>query len=132
MIPSSLSKGSAGGVSNGLCVPKAISKEKKAMSLEFIKFFVKPESMKKFATIGGQPPARRNVLTPEELKTMERMTVFMEAAKYAVNNVPFALATRFGEYRKAVMEPILSHVLRGVSLDEATKQARSSVEKLLK
>ncbi len=130
--PAAAKNGVAGGVSNSLSVPKAISPEKKELVFEFIKLFATPEWQKKYGTIAGQPPARRNVFSQEELAELDpSLITAIEAAQYAVNLVPRPVATRLGEYRRVMIDSVLGYVLRGMSMEEALKSARKGVAELL-
>jgi len=134
LIPSTLTNGTAGGVSNGLCVAKAIDEEKKQLAFEFIKLFVSPEWQRKYGTIGGQLPARIGVFSEQELATreeLERLSVYAEAGKYAINIVPIALRENMGEYRRVMLDSILGYVLRDMPMEKALSAAKGGVSALL-
>jgi len=131
LAPSTITNGTAGGVSNGLCVPKAISSEKKELVSEFVKLFVTREWQRNYGTIAGQPPARLGVFSEDELANMERLAVFVEAAKHAINIVPIALRENMGEYRRVMLDSILGYVLRGTHMEISLSAARDGVAELL-
>jgi multiple sugar transport system substrate-binding protein len=70
----------AAGASNVLAIPADAAPSRKDAAFRFLEMIQSPEWQQKYAEIGGNPPARLGMLTPEALRLWPELPIFGKAA----------------------------------------------------
>jgi len=70
----------AAGASNVLAIPADVAPSRKDAAFRFLEMIQSPEWQQKYAEIGGNPPARLGMLSPEALRLWPELPIFGKAA----------------------------------------------------
>lgn len=77
-----------GRLANNLSLPESIPPEKKEWAWKFIELAASPEWQRKYAELTQNPPAMKDVLTPDIYDKYPQLKVFSDLSKDAVNIMP--------------------------------------------
>jgi multiple sugar transport system substrate-binding protein len=118
------------GVSNGLHIPKGLTKEKEELVWKFICLATRPEWQVKYARLTGNPPSRIDIWNDDFKREMPELADFVDAVDRGVNYVPPNLSIRV-DYNKfaLVCSEYLTEVLWG---NRPISQILNDMEKALK
>jgi len=119
-----------GGASNVLAVPADIASERQELAWEFIQLFTTSEWQAAYATIAGQPPARKGVLDAAFLAANPNMEQFVQAAAVARDYLPPAYVTEYTRFRDLAVEATLSAVVQDQDYDRVLDQLQAELRRL--
>lgn len=121
-------KNQAAGPSNVLAVPAGLPEERRAAALDFITFIATPEWQAKYATLSGNPPARKGVIPAEAYELWPELAIFEEAAATSTGSfMPRGLEGRYNEFNKIVSDAITAMVSGQLTSDEAADRIYDEV-----
>jgi ABC-type glycerol-3-phosphate transport system substrate-binding protein len=122
-------KNMAGGPSNVLAVPKAISAERKDAVWRFIALAATPEWQQQYAEMTGTPPGRANSLTPAARQHWPSLELFEKASfrPDVRSHMPLGHERDFNRFAKVVTDGMAVMMSAGVSPRKAAEQIHSNL-----
>jgi multiple sugar transport system substrate-binding protein len=121
-------KSMAGGPSNVLAIPKAISPERQEAVWRFIELAASPEWQQHYAEMSGNPPGRAHSLTDEARKKWPHLELFeKETFKSGVrSHMPTGFEKDFNRFSKIVTDS-MAVMMSGATPRKAAEQMHANL-----
>lgn len=110
----------AGGPSNVLAIPAALSDERKELAFKFVELIQRPEWQQRYAEISGNPPARLGMMNDAIRTAWPELEVFEASTGRATKSyLPEGQEGNFAKWSAIVGDGVTGLVSGTLSLDEA-------------
>ncbi len=121
----------AGGPSNLLAIPKAISAERQEAVWRFIELAASPELQKLYGELSGNPPARAGSLTDAARKQWPTLDLFEKAtfAPTVRTHMPMGFEKDFNRFSKVITDG-LATMMSGTAPEKSAAQLHAALTRL--